>query len=85
MIRLTIANIKRYLKNHTLLINMVMLPIILIFSLNFFINNSGNQSMYFSPVAIVFDSSGKYEHKLINSSKLKENSFRLNEQDKAMN
>ena len=56
MIRLTIANIKRYLKNHTLLINMVMLPIILIFSLNFFINNSGNQSMYFSPVAIVSDS-----------------------------
>ncbi|HBF6274182.1 TPA: ABC transporter permease [Clostridioides difficile] len=85
MIRLTVANIKRYLKNHTLLINMVMLPIILIFSLNFFINNSGNQSMYFSPVAIVSDSSGKYEHKLINSSKLKENSFRLNEQDKAMN
>lgn len=63
---------------------MVMLPIILIFHL-IFINNSGNQSMYFSPVAIVSDSSGKYEHKLINSSKLKENSFRLNEQDKAMN
>ncbi len=35
MIRLTIANIKRYLKNHTLLINMVMLPIILIFHLIF--------------------------------------------------
>ncbi|HBG5345953.1 TPA: ABC transporter permease [Clostridioides difficile] len=84
MIRLTIANIKRYLKNHSLLINMVMLPIILIFSINFFTNNSGNQSMYFSPVAIVSDSSGKYEHKLINSSKLKENSFGLNEQDKAM-
>ena len=40
MIRLTIANIKRYLKNHNLLINMVMLHIILIFSINFFINNS---------------------------------------------
>lgn len=41
MIRLTVANIKRYLKNHTLLINMVMLPIILIFSLNFFIQQLG--------------------------------------------
>lgn len=84
MIRLIVANIKRYIKNHSLLINIVMFPVILIFSLNFFTNNSENQSMYFSPVAIVSDSSGKYEHKLINSSKLKENSFELNEKDKAM-
>lgn len=85
MIRLIIANIKRYIKNHALLVNMVLFPVILVFSLNFFTGNSENQSMYFSPVAIVSNSSGKYEHKLINSSKLKENSFGLNERDKAMN
>lgn len=85
MIRLTIANIKRYIKNHALLVNMVLFPVILVFSLNFFTGNSENQSMYFSPVVIVSNSSGKYEHKLINSSKLKENSFGLNERDKAMN
>ncbi|MER0279863.1 ABC transporter permease [Clostridioides difficile] len=85
MIRLIIANIKRYIKNHTLLVNMVLFPVILVFSLNFFTGNSENQSMYFSPVAIVSNSSGKYEHKLIDSSKLKENSFGLDEQDKAMN
>ncbi|NJJ36277.1 ABC transporter permease [Clostridioides difficile] len=85
MIRLIIANIKRYIKNHTLLVNMVLFPVILVFSLNFFTGNSENQSMYFSPVAIVSNSSGKYEHKLIDSSKLKENSFVLDEQDKAMN
>lgn len=49
MIRLTIANIKRYLKNHTLLINMVMLPIILIFSLNFFYQQLGKSiNVFFS-------------------------------------
>lgn len=85
MIRLIIANIKRYIKNHALLVNMVLFPVILVFSLNFFTGNLENQSMYFSPVAIVSNSSGKYEHKLIDSSKLKENSFGLNEQDKAMN
>ncbi|KPI53847.1 ABC transporter permease [Clostridioides difficile] len=85
MIILIIANIKRYIKNHTLLVNMVLFPVILVFSLNFFTGNSENQSMYFSPVAIVSNSSGKYEHKLIDSSKLKENSFGLDEQDKAMN
>ncbi|MCI9975400.1 ABC transporter permease [Clostridioides difficile] len=85
MIRLIIANIKRYIKNHTLLVNMVLFPVILVFSLNFFTGSSENQSMYFSPVAIVSNSSGKYEHKLIDSSKLKENSFGLDEQDKAMN
>lgn len=85
MIRLIIANIKRYIKNHTLLVNMVLFPVILVFSLNFFTGSSENQSMYFSPVAIVSNSSGKYEHKLIDSSKLKENSFELDEQDKAMN
>ncbi|MFL8799482.1 MULTISPECIES: ABC transporter permease [unclassified Clostridioides] len=85
MIRLIIANIKRYIKNHTLLVNMVLFPVILVFSLNFFTGSSENQSMYFSPVAIVSNSLGKYEHKLIDSSKLKENSFGLDEQDKAMN
>ncbi|EQF25883.1 ABC-2 transporter family protein [Clostridioides difficile CD160] len=86
MIRLIIANIKRYIKNHALLVNMVLFPVILLmFSLNFFTGNSENQSMYFSPVAIVSNSSGKYEHKLIDGSKLKENSFGLDEQDKAMN
>ncbi|MFL8673317.1 ABC transporter permease [Clostridioides sp. GD02404] len=85
MIRLIIANIKRYIKNHTLLVNMVLFPVILVFSLNFFTGSSENQSVYFSPVAIVSNSSGKYEHKLIDSSKLKENSFGLDEQDKAMN
>ncbi|NMS88733.1 ABC transporter permease [Clostridioides difficile] len=85
MIRLIIANIKRYIKNYTLLVNMVLFPVILVFSLNFFTGKSENQSMYFSPVAIVSNSDGKYEHKLIDSSKLKENSFELDEQDKAMN
>lgn len=35
--------------------------------------------MYFFLVVIVFDFLGKYEYKLINSFKLKENLFRLNE------
>lgn len=85
MIRLILANIKRYIKNPSLLASMVMIPIILVVSLNLFSSKSDNQSTYFSPVAVVSNSSGKYEHKLINNSKLKENTFRLNEEDKAMN
>ncbi|UWD47967.1 ABC transporter permease [Clostridioides difficile] len=85
MIRLILANIKRYIKNPSLLANMVMIPIVIVVTLNFFSSNSDNQSMYFSPVAVVSNYSGKYEHKLISNSKLKENTFGLSEQDKAMN
>ncbi|MGX9756482.1 ABC transporter permease [Clostridioides difficile] len=85
MIRLILANIKRYIKNPSLLANMVMIPIVLVVTLNFFSSSSDNQSMYFSPVAVVSNYSGKYEHKLISNSKLKENTFELSEQDKAMN
>nr|UWI51302.1 ABC transporter permease [Clostridioides difficile] len=85
MIRLILANIKRYIKNPSLLANIIMIPIVIVVTLNFFSSNSDNQSMYFSPVAVVSNYSGKYEHKLISNSKLKENTFGLSEQDKAMN
>lgn len=85
MIRLILANIKRYIKNPSLLANIVMIPIVIVVTLNVFSSNSDNQSMYFSPVAVVSNYSGKYEHKLISNSKLKENTFGLSEQDKAMN
>ena len=82
-IRLTFANLKRYIKSPSLLSGMILMPALLI-GFSFFSAGDSDSPMYLAPVAIVGDIDGKYEKKLINELELKDNLFKSNDKDKAI-
>ena len=86
IIRLTFANIKRYIKSPSILLPMILMPLVTLLFTNFITSklyNSDN-SMYYSSVAIVLNKGGEYEEKLISKLDINDNIFNLKEKDTAL-
>ncbi|XTR36882.1 ABC transporter permease [Paraclostridium tenue] len=85
VLRLTFANLKRYIKNTSLLIGLIVIPFTLVMFVNLF-NSSDNTSMYSPNVSIVCNTKGKYETELIKKLKIdNKDIFSYDKKDEAMN
>lgn len=85
IIRLTLSNLKRYLKSPSLILPMILMPSVLIYGLLFtFSTNESNNPQYISPIALVCNLDGKYEKGLINDLELNDNLFDIKDENKAI-
>ncbi|MGX4598873.1 ABC transporter permease [Faecalimicrobium sp. JNUCC 81] len=85
IIRLTLSNLKRYLKSPSLILPMILMPALLIYGLLFtFSTNESDSPHYLAPIALICDLDGKYEKQLINDLELKDNLFDIKDENKAI-
>lgn len=84
ILRLTLANLKRYIKTLPLMISLIILPFSLVLLVTVFTGLSGG-SMYNPEIAIVCDFNSKYEKKLIKELDIdKNNVFDYSNKDLAI-
>jgi ABC-2 type transport system permease protein len=82
-IKLILANVKRYIKNPSILVSMALMPFVVVLGVNSLSNDLSDSNM-FSQIAIVADQNGEYESGLIRKLNLEKNIFSLDQKSEAV-
>jgi ABC-2 type transport system permease protein len=82
-IKLILANVKRYIKNPSILVSMALMPFVVVLGVNFLSNDLSDSNM-FSQIAFVADQNREYESGLIRKLNLEKNIFSLDQKSEAV-